>query len=83
MSDAIVSDEDVQRAWALTRELSKVLVGKPPALMGVALADATAMWLAGHYKAGPETIERLARLQDEMVRRLLSMQIDLLKRRTS
>lgn len=38
-------------AEALVRQISKLLAGRNPGVIGAALADLTSMWVAGHYPA--------------------------------
>lgn len=47
----------------LSRKLAEVLAGHHPAHQGAALADALAMWLAGHHVPGDEDATRSKRAE--------------------
>jgi hypothetical protein len=46
-------DEDVEAVLALVSAVKPFFAGKPTEVQGAALADLTAMWVAGHVASDP------------------------------
>lgn len=57
------------------------LAGLHSAVQGAVLADLLAMWLAGHYRAGPRMLEELLDLHLEKVHELIGVNVQLIKQR--
>jgi hypothetical protein len=50
-------------AAAIVDQIAPLLAGKPAGLLGAALADLLAIWLAGHHVAGDEKATRTLRAE--------------------
>ena len=55
------SDSEMVNVKVLGNMLAKLLAGHPPEVQGAVLADALAMWLAGHHVPGDEDATRTMR----------------------
>ncbi len=67
----------------IVERVKPLLGGQPPEVQGAVLAQLLSLWLAGHYQVGPEVQERLLAHHIAMVRRLTSVDVEVLKRRAS
>ena len=76
VDDAMV--ETVKERVAMIRPH---LAGLHHAIQGAVLADLMAMWIAGHYKAGPKTLEQLLDFQLEEIHKLIPHNIEIIKGR--
>lgn len=57
------SDSEMANVKVLGNMLGKLLAGHPPDVQGAVLADALAMWLAGHHVPGDEDATRSMRAE--------------------
>lgn len=75
-----------QQVASLAAELAELLRGKHPGIIGGALAEATSMWLTGHFDEDPRKTrmlrERLLRDHNRAIRELIELQGDLLLKMT-
>ena len=72
---------DTRHVMRLVNAVKPLLAGEPPGIQGAVLAELLSLWLAGHYRLGPEMMESLLNLHTEAVRRLLSVNVNALKAR--
>jgi len=86
MSDAKVKVTDDLDALAKTvaervQAIRPQLAGLHHAIQGAVLADLTAMWLAGHFRAGPAALEALFDMHIGKVHELIPPNVQILKQR--
>jgi hypothetical protein len=70
-------DEDVEAVLALVSAVKPFFAGKSPEVQGAALADLTALWVAGHVTSNParqhDHWARVLALHIEGIRKLISV----------
>jgi hypothetical protein len=78
MDSVSVAAHESQQLVASIRPL---LAGRPPDIIGAALADLLAILLAGHYQGGDELIETMLEMHIAAVRALVPVNIQMIKQR--
>lgn len=69
--------DEIEAMRAMVEGMSACLVGKGSRLQGAALADLTAMWVAGHVLVGAEGD---AEATDKLRENLLALHIELIRK---
>jgi hypothetical protein len=73
------TDYDIARVEALVARIKPIMAHQQREIQGAVLAELLSIWLAGHYQGGPECIEAMLNLHVDMVRKLIPLNINLLK----
>ncbi len=69
------TDDEERLSDVLVERIKLILAGQDPDVQGSVLAQAVAIWLAGHYPLGAAGVERIFNLWLLLVRDLLPLEI--------
>jgi hypothetical protein len=82
IKDKEAANRGARESQALVARIRPLLAGRSPEIQGAVLCDLLALWLAGHYRMGDEMIETQLQLWLGCVRKLVPVNVAILKKQT-
>jgi hypothetical protein len=74
-------DGDARAAQALADRIKPLMAGRSPEIQSAVLAELLATFIAGHYTGGAQAMTSILDLHDDMVRKLIPLNVEILKKR--